>query len=205
MDAPKESITKEPPKSSTPNPVQPSWASNIQQPTVSLSQPALSTPQITTSPSILSQSPPPLVTSTPVTFNQTSPVSSFTPASTLPQSTTFTPQFSTPPSTAQSFSSVSTPPPSGLQSSPINPYSMSSMSQSLPHGNYNWNQSPHPANLGGATTVQSSNYPPRSGVPTVGVSSGVLPSISTTATTIATTSKLNFFVCVFSLSLMNIR
>lgn len=203
LDAPKESITKEPPKSSTPSPAQPSWASNLQQPTVSLTQPAITTAQITTSPSVLSPSPQPShVTSTPVTFNQTTPT--FTPASTIPPpSSTFSPQFSSPPLTTSPFPPISQPPPTGLQSSPINPYSMSSVSQSLPHGSYNWNQSPHPANLGGATTVQSSNYPPRSGVPTVGVSSGVLPSMSTTATTIATTSKSFYMVLHFHKMYLN--
>lgn len=183
LDAPQESISKEPPKSTTPNPAQPSWASNYQQPTVSFAPVPQPTSQITTSPSQ-----PTVQTSaiTPVSFNQsTTPVASPIPAPAYTPPATFAP-----PSLQSSYSSTSPPPPptSGQSSSPVNPYSMSSMSQSLPHGTYNWNQSPHPTSLGAATTVQSSNFPPRSGVPTAGVSSGVLPSIPTTATTIAATS-----------------
>lgn len=84
------------------------------------------------------------------------------------------------------------PPPASSSTMPsVNPYSMSSISHTTSHTPYNWTHPPHPATLGGATTVLP-NIPPRSGVDSVGMNSGVLPSPSlpTTASAVTTASKL---------------
>lgn len=67
------------------------------------------------------------------------------------------------------------PPPQG-PTTPFNPYSMSSVTHPPPQNAYSWNIPPHPAALGGTTTVQSSNYPPRATVNMGPPSGAVTPS-----------------------------
>ncbi|KAL0272334.1 UNVERIFIED_CONTAM: hypothetical protein PYX00_005349 [Menopon gallinae] len=74
-------------------------------------------------------------------------------------------------------SPMAPPPPQG-PSPTFNPYSMSNVSHPPPQNTYSWNTPPHPATMGGATTVQTSNYPPRPAVNMGPFSGAVSPNLN---------------------------
>ena len=71
---------------------------------------------------------------------------------------------------------VSTPLPVPKTTPPINPY-INTASHTSTHPSYNWMQTPHPATLGGATTIQTNNFA-SSGNSASTVPGGVIPAVT---------------------------